>query len=177
MKTSMTTLLISMLVIMSSFVQSPFSAIVSANPALYSTYQIKITYTSYQLKSRRSLLLTGIGRLPSISEFAPYRTAGISYNNDHQTPIQLAVAGASIKKFVDAVSLRSELKINGGSNEPTLSVMIEKGVAPTEVVFEHLTNAVESHTMLNLLEAAMTTESASAKSALQTFRNYTIGHH
>lgn len=126
MKTSIISLLISIFVVMSSFVQSPFSSIVSPAAASYGSYQIKITYTDIQTRLHRSLLLFGTGRSPSLAELTPYSSTGISYSNDCTPPITLGLSSVTIKKFVDALNLKPNIKVSGGSNQPVLSLMIQK---------------------------------------------------
>lgn len=176
MKTSITSFLITLFVVMSSFVQSPFASIVSPVAASYSTYQIKITYTDIQTRLHRTLLLFGTGRSPALSELTPYSTSSISYSNDCVPPITLGLAGSTIKKFVDALNLKPNLKVSGGSNRPVISLMIQKGIAPAEMVFEHLADEGDAFAILNLLEGSLMTETATVKSEIKKFRNYTIGY-
>ena len=177
MKTAITTLMMVLLVIMSSFVQSPFSALVSANNAQYGTYQVKITYLGSQEKSCISLLLYGSLRTANGAEFEPYRTPGVNYSNDSLPFNAMMVTGTSIKKFVDALNLRPDIKVSGGSNTPQLSLMIEKGTSPGELVFEHLADYTEAHGIMNILEGAVATEPTTTKTTIRRFRNQSIGHH
>lgn len=164
-------------IINSSFTLSPFSAIVSSVSSDYNTYQIKVTYTSVQTKNTPSLLLVGSGRTGDISEFTSYYTTNIFYGNDGGFINNLSVSGISIKKLIDALNLRPDIKISGGYNQPFFSLMIERGLPPNEVVFEHLCDYTEAYTLLNLIEASISTESANTKETLRRFRNYTNGQH
>lgn len=176
MKNLINGLLIFALITFSSFVQSPFAAIVPVVPAEYSTYQIKITYTGPQTRVHPSIILYGPGRLPVMSEFTPYSTPGINYSNDCALPIQLGISTTSFSRFVNALNQKPAIKVSGGSNNPVLSLMIQKGIAPGEVVFEHLADAGDAFSILNALEASVLGESTAVKSDLKKFRNYTIGY-
>jgi hypothetical protein len=172
-----TSLMIPLLLIISGFTQSPFLAIVSPISADYAMYQVKVTYTGAQLKSRPSLLLCGHARIPNANELVPYQNPSISYGNDDSGMNEIVINGSSIKKFVDALALRSELQVLGGTSEPEVSLMIQRGSPPSEVVFEHLATTVEAQIIMNLLEGAISTEPPATKLGVRRFRNYTIGHH
>ncbi len=154
-----------------------FNDIVSPNPADYSSYQIKITYTSIQSKTTPTLLVVGSGRLPDVSEFIPYRTADVHYGNDDVKVAIISVSGTTIKKFVDAVALRSQLTTPGSSNDPIYSLMIERNLPPGEIVFQHLADDFDATIILNLLEGATTAEPADTKTTIRRFRNFTVGPH
>ncbi len=177
MKKLITMLMLFGCLTMSSFMTSPFATIVSGVPLDYASYQVKITYTGEQLKAAPSLLLTGSGRVANKDEFIPYRSANVRYSNDDAGVFEISLSGTTIKKFVDALALRPELCTSGGRTQPVLSLMIERNVAPAEIVFEHLADMVEAHTILNLLEGAIATEPSITKTNVRRFRNYTIGHH
>lgn len=154
-----------------------FNDIVSANPADYSNYQVKITYTSTQTKTTPTLLVVGAGRLPGASEFIPYRSAGVHYGNDDDKVEVITVSGTTIKKFVDGLAQRSQLTSPGSSTDPFFSLMIEKNLPPSEIVFQHLADEFDATIILNLLEGATAIDPAATKTTIRRFRNFTVGPH
>ena len=104
---------------------SPFGSIVASDSAEYEVYQVKVTYLGIQTVVPPSLMLTGAGRSPSLSEFVPHQTAGIEYDNDDIYLVSLSVAGASINKIVDAIAVRPLLQTTTTPENPIYSIMID----------------------------------------------------
>ena len=151
-----------------------FQDIVAANSAEYAGYQVKFTHTGAQEKTSPTLLLAGSGRTADVSEFTPYRTPGVHYSNDDDSVVPLSVAGSTIEKIVGGISDRSHLQ-SGGSSDPKMSIMIERGAPPSEIVWEHLADPIEASELINILQGAARGESVSSRETIRRFRNYTVG--
>jgi len=152
-----------------------FAQIVALDALEYASYQVKITYTGIQTKPSPSVLLAGIARLPGLAEFAPHRTPGIHYGNDDIKAFQLTVSGSTIQKFVEGIGDRPPLQVPGGAAEPLISMMIERGAPPSEIVFEHLADGIDANAIVNVLQGATQTEDATTRELIRRFRNYTVG--
>ena len=155
--------------------QASFDAIFSTNAADFAVCQIKFTYTGPQTKTTPTLLLVGPGRSQNIAEFAPYQTAGVDYGNDSGRVIVLNVSADTLRKVVLGMSEREVLKASGTATNATLSVMIERGQPPGELVFEHLAGNQDIDQMMNVLQGAVQGEPVETKEMVRRFRNFTAG--
>jgi hypothetical protein len=157
--------------------ETTFEDIIADDPSEYAMYQIKFTYTGIQTKGVPTLLLAGDGRVPDVGEFEPHRSPGVHYSNDDVVVIELSVTGTTIQKFVEGLAERPALQIPGGASDPVLSLMIERGSPPDEIVFEHLADDVEAYAILNVLEGASRDEPMETRETVCRFRCFTIGPH
>lgn len=156
---------------------APFSSIVAADPAEYTGYKIKLTYTGDQTKTVPTLVLFGPGASSSIDEFLPFRTPDVAYeNDDERVPQELSVSAPAIEAFVGGLAERPQLQVHE-LPAAVLSIMILRPTSPTPTVFEHLADEASADQALNVLEAALRGEPLTTRRLFIRFRNFAIGPH
>jgi hypothetical protein len=155
--------------------QASFDEIFSTNTADFVNCQIKFTYTGPQTKTTPTLVLVGPGRSLNIAEFLPYRTGGVDYGNDDSRVIAVSVTADTLRKFVVGIGERDPLKTAGSTTNVMLSLMIERGLPPGEIVFEHLAGPTDISQIMNVLQGALLNEPQETKETVRRFRNFTAG--
>jgi hypothetical protein len=155
---------------------TPFADVLPGAPVELADYQVKLTWTGVQEKSTPTLLLHGSGRAPDVDELVPHYTPDVHYTNDDDHTIAVAVDGpTAIGRLLGGFLDRPHLQTPGGPAEPVMSVMIQRGIAPFEIVFEHLATPLEAIEIVNVLQAAVVFEPADTRDLARRFRNFTVG--
>ncbi|MFO0972691.1 MAG: hypothetical protein U1A27_04515 [Phycisphaerae bacterium] len=155
--------------------ETTFFDIIAGSPFEYATYQVKFTYTGPQEKSVFTVMLSGNGRVPDITEFAAFRTPGVHYANDDINTRVLVVNGNTIQRFIEDMIPRPPLQTPGVVAGAKMSLMIERGFAPGQIVFEHLASEYDAIQVVNLLDGAVRLEPLATIELVRRFRNITVG--
>ena len=118
---------------------TPFSSIVSGNPADYKHYLFKLTYMGPESKGVKTAVF-GSASVVSPAVFAPYRRAGYRYENDDQGEfVKFSVSASNVNAIIDSLSHDPVLTDPRDRPTPVLSLMIMRDVGgPDEQVFESL---------------------------------------